>query len=135
MNTIRWMVSIVFLVMFSAIEAATFKVHNEGTNTIYVRPIWNGRAACLDRLAPGQSAEYNSWFEKVTGIHWAEQTAVKEGSTPVKGEMIIKGFTTGINLGGLNLGGNFKIQNSGSFNYNFGVDGSSSGIGSAVDGL
>lgn len=139
MNSVKSCSVLFFLVLSCSVaQAAVFEVVNQGANTVYVRPIWSGRGLLFDRVEPGQSIRYDSGFNNVTGMRWAEVVPVKEGGTLVKGQMLVKSFETDVKVGFLNLGGNFKIQNSGSFNYYFGVDSGLkviSGSASPVDGL
>lgn len=130
-------ISIITLGVFlnSAMQAATFTIHNDGSNVIEVNPQWSGRCG-YDVLNPGSTRDYNSGFNNVGKIKWIEQIpAAGISVVGVKDPIVIKIYEGDANLGWANIGGHFKIYNGGSFRREFGVDGTNDGNATSVSDL
>src|ERR1700722_5891812 len=117
-----------------SLQAATFTIHNDGSNVIEVKPQWNGRCAGYDLLNPGQTKDYNSWTENVTKIKWVEKIPASSISfVGIKDPLILKVYEADSNLGWANVGGHFKIYNGGSYRREFGlIDGINDGNATSV---
>lgn len=117
----------------ASLQAATFTIHNDGSNVIEVKPQWNGRCAGYDLLNPGQTKDYNSGTENVTKIKWVEKIpATSISFVGIKDPLILKVYEADSNLGWANILGHFKIYNGGSYRREFGVDGINDGNATSV---
>lgn len=120
----------------AAMQAATFTIHNDGSNVIEVNPQWNGRCAGYDLLNPGGTKEYNSGFNNVGKIKWIEKIpAAGINVVGVKDPIILKIYEGDANIGWANILGHFKIFNGGSYRREFGVDGTNDGNATSVSDL
>jgi hypothetical protein len=112
MNVPFVVISITTSLLSIGTQSAVFIVINNSNAAVHLAPLWNGSPKNLDKLEPGQSKQYDSALNTVTGMRWSVGQTV---------------FRAEVKLSKVNLGGKFEIQKDGLYTYSFGVDGSGTG--------
>jgi hypothetical protein len=115
------------LLVASSASAAIYTVYNKSGNDItLVIPKANG--STFIPLTPGQSHEFNTWFEGVSYIRWQESMTINPESFEKAQVKQLGEYNADINLGLFNVGARFEILTGGKFNYNFGIQGSGKNV-------
>jgi hypothetical protein len=115
------------LAIASQSYAAVFTVENKGSKLIEVSPLWSGRSDVYTAIKPGQESRFDSGVNHVTGIKWRSITQ-ENTSAGTMCYQYYKATKAPYFAGAVNLGGNFKILDGGSYSWYFGVNGSGSAV-------